>query len=351
MPEDAAAKPSLGCQLLVVAAVLVLAACVCGGGWLILRHRSADPASAEVNDCLADDPGAEPPFKRVDCDDKAARYRLRQIAGWSVSGPNPCVEVPGATRSFEHYGDGANSTYCLGDKDADPATSINTARPGDCLLVSREHDAVRVECSDQRANFTVLDRRLDLVVSGIRIPGSPSDAPCAGVPGTVTTYGLQWRTLGPPVAAAPMPGKHYDLMLCLRRVHEPPPAVATGPANCRYVTPEGLLTAANSVTGNRYRTARINATTGDAPCTYVLLHGAGGNDVVEIEMTGDLQWPPERATQFTIDGADAAWRDEGVLMVARPTGRVEIRLAIRSSRTDGRAIAEAVYRAAAPHLP
>lgn len=352
---DSTTSRSSGSPLLGCAIIIVLAACLFSGGWLIVRHFTAGAGKATTNDCLADDKGADPPYRRVDCDAKAAKYRVLQIAGWSVSGPNPCVEVAGASHSYEQYGDGANKTICIGDKDADPATAANAAKVGDCLLVSRDRDALRTDCGDRRANFTVLRRLLDASVGGLSVPGSQSDGPCASVPGTVTTYGLQWRAVGPPVSTMHVIGQHYDLLLCLKRVNEPPPAVATGPVNCRYLTPSGVLAAVNAVDGSRFQSAQITATTADAPCTYVLL-GGGRRDVVTIEMTGEMQWPPADHTELVIDGVKAAWQADplglgiGTLSVQRTSGRLEIGVKAGDG-ADVRGIAESVYRAAAPHVP
>jgi hypothetical protein len=175
------------------------------------------------------------------------------------------------------------------------------------------------------------------------------------VPGVATRFAYQWRSEDVTARLPNLPGKHYDLVFCLARVNLPPPAVPDAPANCQFITADGVLAAVNAASGNRYHSVGPGRASADGPCTYMLSKESGGRDVVEIEMTGIFDWPPPEWEEFTLDGAMAAWRAGspgiGRLSVARPGGNFTVVLTL-----DGgvRALREAVveiYRAAAPHLP
>jgi len=343
--------------------ILALLGCVCGCGWLVLRHfvdrASSNAARAKTGDCLADSRGGHPLYRRVSCRDRTARYRVFAVADGRHSRPNPCVDVPGASRLYKID----FTIVCIGDKDADPARSANLAAPGDCLRVVRGADPERLTCTDPRANFTVLRRRTDVDISTMPMPGLPSNDPCADQPRTVTEYELNWEYEGPtPATPAPAPGlaRHVDLLFCLARVHEPPPAVPDAPANCRFVTADGVLTALNAAQGQHHRSAQQTGVNSDGECQYQLIRDDGGADQVTIELTGDLGWPPPRISsdrqEFTLDGATAAWRAEklgggGYFAVQRPAGTFEIDFVFRGSSPSLREAAIQIYRAAAPHLP
>jgi hypothetical protein len=293
--------------------VLAIAAGVCAGGWLVVRYLAAGADNANVRDCLADDRGENPPYRRVSCEDGEARYRVLAIAERPSTGANPCVDVPGASRLFETTRD--NQTVCIGDKDADPARSANIAREGDCLRVVRDADAERLDCADPRANFEVLRRLTNVFVSDLRAPpGVPTDGPCSDVPATTTRYSFQWRSEDVAPRGPKLPGRHFDLMFCLGRVHEPPPAVPNAPVSCRFVTADGVLAAVNAVDGKR-----------------------------------------DNREEFTLDGMKAAWRvgslGVGYLSVARPGGNFEVILVFESGYPFLREAAVEIYRAAGPHLP
>jgi hypothetical protein len=335
--------------------VVGLVACVCGGGWLYLRNRKASPDNAQLHDCLAEDRGSTPPFRRVSCDDGAARYRVLEVADWMAFGPNPCVDVAGARRMFDTTDN--KKIVCIGDKDADPTKSANIARDGDCLRVVRDADAQRLPCSDPTTNFKVLRRLTDVFVSNLGpVPGGAPEGPCVDVPDTATQYAYQWRSEDEsPKVAMPALGKHYDLLFCLARVHEPPPAVKNAKPNCRFISAEAVLAAVNAAGGDHHSHAAPVQTTGNGPCDYTLFRDAGGHDGIIVELTGNFDWPPPDHQEFTIDGVKAAWRSGatlpvGYLVVARPGGNFKLILTFTSA-ANLREAAVRVYRAAAPHLP
>ena len=334
--------------------VLGIAGGLCGGGWLVVRYLAAGADNANVRDCLADDRGENPPYRRVSCEDDGARYRVLAIAERPSTGANPCVDVPGASRLFETTRD--NKTVCIGAKDADPARSANIARDGDCLRVVRDADAERLDCADPRANFEVLRRLTDVFVSDLRAPpGVPTDAPCSDIPATTTRYSFQWRSEDAAPRGPNLPGRHFDLMFCLGRVHEPPPAVPNAPVSCRFVSADGVLAAVNAVDGKLHRSVSPGRPAAREACAYALFRHERGRDAVTIEMTGEFAWPPDNRQEFTLDGMKAAWRagslGVGYLSVARPGGNFEVILVFESGYPFLREAAVEIYRAAAPHLP
>jgi hypothetical protein len=356
-PSEAQAKPVrrihtvVGCLV-----VLGLVAGLCGGGWLVVRYLAAGAEHAKVRDCLAEDRGESPPYRRVSCEDAEARYRVLLIAERPLTGGNPCVDVPGASRLFDRTED--DRIVCIGVKDADPAKAANIAKEGDCLRVVRDAGAERLDCTDPRANFEVLRRLTDVYVSDLRVPFGDDDSPCSDVPATTTRYSFQWRTEQSEDAAPSrpgLPGKHFDLMFCLGRVHEPPPAVPGATGNCRFVKPEDVLAAVNSVDGKQHDRVSPGRPAGPRGCTYALLRVDGGHDAVTLNMSGEFDWPPSAREEFTIDGLKAAWRANPVgvayLSVARPGGNFEIVLTFKTGYSYLREAAVAVYQAAEPHLP
>jgi hypothetical protein len=345
--------------------ILAVLGCLCGGGWLVVRHfvdgANSNVDRADVGDCLADNSGADPPYRRVSCQDRTARYRVFKVGDSRRSGASPCRDVPGATRLLEID----FKIVCIGAKDADPARSPNIAKQGDCLRVVRGAEAERLDCTDPRANFTVRRRLTDVFISDLpRAPGMPDDVPCKDAPDTATTYELNWRYEGttPGTPVPHLPGRNVELLFCLARIHLPPPAVPDGPANCRFVTADSVLAAVNGAEGHHHRSAWLGGATGDEPCQYGLLRDDGQTDFVTIELTGDLGWPPSGPgwagdrQDFPVDGATAAWRaypigGGGHLAVQRPACTFTLDLLTRDGSAFLREAATQIYRAAAPHLP
>jgi hypothetical protein len=328
-----------------VVVLVVVAGCLVGGT-LAVRSYLAQPARAEVGDCLADDAGAKVPYSQAGCDDKAARYKVLAV---SKADGNPCVGVPGASRLYRIDG----KVFCVGRKDADPAKSANIAKDGDCLRIGRGIESERLDCADPKANVKVLRRLTDISVGGLP---NLNSGPCADVAGTVLVYTYDWQSDPPGQPIVPSLGRNVDLGFCLARVNEPPPAVPDAVRDCRYVTREAVLAAANATNGNRYTAVRASMA-GPLGCDYRLTQGGQSYlDGIVIKLGADTAWPPAGMQEFDLDGAKAAWRDShagggGSLFVDRPTGRFEIAFVVGGDFTGARETAIAIYRAAAKHIP
>jgi hypothetical protein len=331
----------------------VVAGC-CWGGRLIVGNIAAGPDYVNLHDCLTDDPGADPPYERVACDDAAAKYRALLVVEPTPRDGNPCLDVPGASRLYEISDDGDSKTVCLGTKDADPAKAANTARDGDCLRIGRGVEAERLDCKDPRANVKVL-RRLTRVVIGV-LEGYV-DGPCADVPGTALRYVYQWHSDRSSSGGRTdnLPGEYVDLLFCVARVNEPPPAVPGAAYSCRFITRAGMLAAVRAAGGSEYIAVSGGTSGGRNPCVYSLVRETHRSDTVVLWFKVEDGWPPDKAEEFTVDGQPLAWRTSatgrgGDLYVDRPTGRLEIKI-LRDDPSKAREMAVAIYRAAARHLP
>lgn len=339
------AYPPSPVRRLVLGIVAIVAVLGClAGGVFALRAYLGDPERADVEDCLAD-AGGRPGYRLVDCDDQAARYQVLTV---SKADGNPCVDVPGASRLYRIDG----KVFCVGRKDADPAKSANIAKDGDCLRIGRDVEAERLRCADPKANVKVL-RRLTGVTYDV-VP-SFSKGPCADVPGTVLTYIYDWKSDTPPDRRSALPGKHAELLFCLARVNEPPPAVPGANPQCRYVSGAAVLAAVNAAGGNRYAAVNVSLA-GPFGCDYRIGRDRTSRDGnIMIKLGADTTWPPSDMEEFAIDGVKAAWRPNrlggGYLYIDRPTGRFEIVLVLDETSTATREAAVAIYRAAAPHVP
>jgi hypothetical protein len=332
-----------------VVAVVAVLGCLVGGVFAVRGYLGA-PGRADVGNCLAD-AGGRPGYRLVDCDDQAARYRVLTV---SEADGNPCVDVPGASRLYSID----DKVFCVGRKDADPAKSANIAKNGDCLRIGRDVEAERLDCADPKANVKVLRRLTDVTYDVI--PGV-SEGPCADtdVPDTVLTYAYDWESDTPPNPHYSRRGKHADLLFCLARINEPPPAVPDAHPSCRYVSGDAVLAAVNAAVGTRY--VEVEASfAGDGTCVYQI--GSGrylGGGIISIKLNADTTWPPLDAEEFDIDGLKAAWETgsygdpqsgRGHLYIDRQTGRFEIVLGFDTFAAT-RELAIAIYRAAAPHVP
>jgi hypothetical protein len=342
---------------------LLILLCVLGllgkCGQLVVRHFLASGNHAKVHDCLAEDHGGKPPYRRVSCDGGSAKYRVLKVTGLPHTGDSPCLDVASASRSYETTSQHNAKTVCIGAKDADPARSVNIAKEGDCLRVERGVDAERADCADPRTHFRV-ERRIKGYSAG-GLPGLRGPDICASAPGAVAKYLYKWQSEPEPRQSGRTPrGVYYDVVFCLSRVRAPPTAVAGGPVNCRYITGGGLRAAVNAVEPGHTKALRLANITGNMPCRYAVNRADYAYDTVEIEMSGDLTWPPAGGGRgFTIDGVQAAWREtapghEGFLSVERPGGRFDVYVSV-PSLVPGvaalRDLAAQIYRAAAPHLP
>jgi len=92
----------------------------------LLRGSSPPMSRAPMGSCLRFDPSA-PSYRPSDCDQKDAAYTLLAV----TTDARACIDVPGAVRAYTEDA----KTYCIGMKGADPATSLNGIRSGDCVAV------------------------------------------------------------------------------------------------------------------------------------------------------------------------------------------------------------------------
>lgn len=137
------------------------------------------------------------------CDDADAEF---QVLGRSEDSQRSCIDVAGATTRYRVPNEQVD--LCLGPRDVDPATAVNTAQPGDCLTRleteppegQRPPHARRVDCAAPEAVFRVIAR-----VAG----DSSRDDECAATPGAGVTYAW-W------IQDEPAPADHRDeIVLCL----------------------------------------------------------------------------------------------------------------------------------------
>jgi hypothetical protein len=138
-PPDVGDEPSrprrrrLAVIALVLAAALLLAATSLF--WLLISPggRSAG-AGVRLGDCLVFDatgPGGRgsggSTYRPAECSDAAAEFRLLAV----TADRDSCVDLPGVTRAYAEGG----RVYCIGQKDADPATALNGIAAGDCVAI------------------------------------------------------------------------------------------------------------------------------------------------------------------------------------------------------------------------
>lgn len=144
----------------------------------LLTAACASMADLEAGDCVAR--SEEGSFSPADCDDPNAEFQVLE----RIDEPGEsCYDVPGVT---DAYRVSRGPELCIGPRNVDPATAVNTAQPGDCLTEINQADpdprrqsVRRVDCASPEAVYRVLDR-----VSG----SSLKKDECASTPGTVVTY-------------------------------------------------------------------------------------------------------------------------------------------------------------------
>jgi hypothetical protein len=104
---------------------------------LSLVRASSPPLSrAPMGSCLRFDQSG-PSYRPADCDQSDASYTLLAV----TADPKACIDVPGVTRAYTED----TKTYCIGERDVDPATSVNVVRTGDCVAV-KGGEPVRAAC-------------------------------------------------------------------------------------------------------------------------------------------------------------------------------------------------------------
>ena len=174
----------------------VIVALVFGGIWFANRDKVDN---AEVGDCMKlDESDDKSPFTVVDCNDPEGKYKVLKV----ISDPNEhCKDIAGASQSSSTDD---NDTVCMGEKGVDPATAVNVAKEGDCL-VSQGDDAKRVDCASPEATDKVLKRMTD--VMNFRLKQA-----CADVEGATSYYTWTWKSYG---GSFNVPSLSADVVLCL----------------------------------------------------------------------------------------------------------------------------------------
>jgi hypothetical protein len=181
--------------------LLVVVALMAGGG---LTACSTGP---ETGDCVQK---SDDSYIKTDCGTASLRVleRLEDSSGH-------CIAVPGVTESYSDTG--SDSTLCIGPRDVDPATAINVAKEGDCVVGVAANSVHRVECSDPGAESVVLRR----IENATTIGGMDQ---CSSVPGTNSSYSWDMVATGDNKGFAAIEGMGVDLLFCLGPVGVDPNA-------------------------------------------------------------------------------------------------------------------------------
>jgi len=317
-------------------AIVILALCVAGVTYGLLRLTGSPVQDLKTGDCVADDDGQNPPYQPVNCTDPTASYTVLAVLDRDAA--QPCRTVAGASSLFSTD----KSVVCLGAKGVDPATAINVATDGDCVDIELR-DAYRLQCSDPKANYQVIKRLTD-------VPHSITKDECAGVPGTIQAYAWNWTSSDP----RDISGVTDDVVLCLKQGPGPGIIAASASAsnsNCRFITDAEMSSAVSKAAGKTY-TVKSHSD-GTFGCDYQF---AKPKDYVEVEWSPELAFRPGTGGDlFTVDGLRAEWdpgEGDRALSVAVPAGMfsVVMRLAGESS-SQARKVAVAVFQPARPRLP
>lgn len=159
-----------------VAAAVVVGGLVVAGGAVL--DAFGDSRTAEIGDCLeaaeetdgtghtgrrarrAADGPREPHV--VGCDDDAAVHVILDERPADAD-PSSCLEVAGATAAVTST-EPRPRTLCVGPVGADPALSVNTVVPGDCVVVEGD-SARRAACGAPGAS-----RVLGVLEDGSAVP-------------------------------------------------------------------------------------------------------------------------------------------------------------------------------------
>jgi hypothetical protein len=181
------------------AVCLVLATALASAVWWTQRD-SAD--HAKVGDCLwetVDDKAAD--YRIAACGSNQTKYKV--LARYKEGGSGWCGDVAGASRQVDIDG----GRLCVAEKDVDPATAVNGAREGDCILLDGDASQ-RLDCADAKATHKVLKRLTNVSDFQMRTSG-----PCKEVPGTQTSYAWDWRDASGKQTA--VDSLSVDVVLCL----------------------------------------------------------------------------------------------------------------------------------------
>ena len=182
--------------------LLLVVALVAGGG---LTACSTGP---EKGDCVQK---SDKSYVKADC----AAASLRVLERLDNSSGD-CIAVAGVTESYSDTG--SDSKLCIGPRDVDPATAINVAKDGDCVVGVAANSVHRVDCADPTAEAVVLRR----VENATTIAGTDQ---CSSVPGTTSSYSWDMVATGDdPYGLNALEGMGVDLLFCLGHVGVDPNA-------------------------------------------------------------------------------------------------------------------------------
>lgn len=172
-----------------------------------------DMAWAQPGDCLMPSEDSESGWMWGSCEDPRAGERIM-----AVTAGGHCIDLPGAVSART-----LNETYCLGDKNVDPATSVNGIVAGECTTPD---GTARQDCGTpgHRTVLAVLENEVAVEQPtntdfGSRLIGGEAFTVCAeaGAAGTDTVASRSLvQTEGSDLLADS--GRSWERSLCLSEV-------------------------------------------------------------------------------------------------------------------------------------
>ena len=185
-----------GCLFWSVAIPVVVIGAFIGLSFLmnINRFTASDPdpeelAFAQPGDCIIGSTAGGQQSRWGSCDEPGATKEIRFITD------HPCIDMPGVDMQLN-----AGRIYCLGDKDLDPATTVNGIVAGECTA---EDGSTRQDTD-----------------GASRVIGGEAFAMCqrAGVQAD-RVYSFSLVDVGEPTPGQPrITRTHHDRSLCLSEV-------------------------------------------------------------------------------------------------------------------------------------
>lgn len=209
-----------GCLFWSVAIPVVVIGAFIGLSFLmnINRFTASDPdpedlAFAQPGDCIIGSTAGGQQSRWGSCDEPGATKEIRFITD------HPCIDMPGVDMQLN-----AGRIYCLGDKDLDPATTVNGIVAGECTA---EDGSTRQDCDTPRHRrvLAVLENEVALqqpttTDGASRVIGGEAFAMCqrAGVQADCV-YSFSLVDVGEPTPGQPrITRTHHDRSLCLSEV-------------------------------------------------------------------------------------------------------------------------------------
>ncbi|WP_432560641.1 hypothetical protein [Granulicoccus sp. GXG6511] len=213
-------QSALGCLLLSVIAPVVVIGVLIGLSFLINigRFQTPDPdpedlAHAKPGDCIIGSTEGGQQSRWGSCDDPGAEKKIIAIT------KHQCIDLPGVDMSLR-----ADRTYCLGDKNNDPSTTVNGIVAGECTNAGGNG---RQSCDSpgHRRVLAVLENEVAMDQPtnsdpAAQLIGGGAIAACrqAGVQAD-RVYSFSLVTVGTPPPGQPnFTRTHHDRSLCLSEV-------------------------------------------------------------------------------------------------------------------------------------